>query len=103
MDAVKAIYNKQKGIKGYFDLKKYSTIISIAQITRAGAKFIIKDKDGTEYVHFLKFQNRGWEENLKVGNNVRVFVIERKVKNKIYLNVYPDHFSHQIIVPDKEL
>jgi hypothetical protein len=103
MDASKNLYNKQKGLKGYDDLNKYSDIIRIKEVSQTANIIRLKDINGKEYSHLIKLENSGWEENLMPGNNVAVFVIERRVNGKVYFNIYPDRFCSKVVVPDEEL
>jgi hypothetical protein len=102
MEASRNLYLKQKGIKGYEDLRKYSTIITITEVNQKGSVIFFKEKENT-YSYKIDFRNGEWEKYLKVGNNVRMFIIERQVKDKIYLNAYPDHYSSKVLFSDDDL
>ena len=76
-DVSKNLYLKQKGLSGYENTNKYGTVIKIKDVTNFGSSVRIRDSKGVVYSHLVNLKNGDWHENLKAGNNVRVFVIER--------------------------
>jgi len=75
------------------------SIIDIKELKVYNDKIIfLTDKDGAKYSHFIDKKWDGWEKNLKVGNNISVFVRD----NGKYKNIYPD-ITQQNPIQDEDL
>lgn len=95
-----SLYYQQKGLSP----KEYLTIIKIKDVeereTAGGKMYLITDDQGEIYSRFEKGDS--WEQHLKPGNNMGVFVKEVTKGAMRYKNIYPDITKPEPI-PDNEL
>lgn len=82
------LYESQKGVD-----RRYTTYIAVQDVRQAGDKYYIKGLDNNVYSHWAKPENEGWENKIKVGAELSVFVIEKTVNGKLYRNIYKNHFT----------
>lgn len=101
MQPSRNIFLRQK--LGKVQPKSYTTYLpKISKVVKVLETVYVTDRDGNEFSHFINEKNEGWENYLKVGNNVAVYVIEREKNGKTYKNIYPNHFTNPLI-PDEDI
>jgi len=67
----------------------YQTTLDMAFANRQGNRISVKDKEGNWYSHFINADNKGWENQLRGGEKILVYLVEVEKDGKTYYNIYP--------------
>jgi hypothetical protein len=79
---------------GNLNNKTYTTALKVENIKDWGNSISILS-DNNWYSYWKKEEYKDFEEKIKVGNEIAVYVVEKKKNGRTYFNITPNLFSKQ--------